>query len=107
MDPTAPWYVCSENGFLLHIKVSPSAKRCRILSCSENTPWVKIAVSSPPEKGKANQMLLSFLAKMLGVSMSECTLLTGSSSHRKKVSVSKKISYQDILALLNKGRESA
>lgn len=105
MNKTAPWYVLSDSGVLLTIKVSPAAKLCRILSCSEEAPWIKIAVSSPPEKGKANQMVLSFLSKTLEIPLSELHLLSGSASQHKKVSVSKKISYQSILALLNKERE--
>jgi uncharacterized protein (TIGR00251 family) len=100
MDKTPKWYISSPIGVILLIKVSPSAKKCQALPYSTESPWIKIAITAPPDKGKANEMLLSFVAKILRVKNSDCALLSGSTSKQKKVSISKKMSYQDILTLL-------
>lgn len=104
MKQNSPWYLPSSEGFTLVFKVSPSAKKTRVLSCLEEAPWIKIAIQSPPEKGKANHMLLLFLADILDVRASDCHLIAGSTSHIKKVSIGQKISYKDILRLLDIAR---
>jgi len=61
---------------------------------------LKIKVSAPPEKGKANQCLLKFLAKELGVKKSEVSLISGKTSPVKHVQVSG-ISAKTLLNKLN------
>jgi uncharacterized protein (TIGR00251 family) len=54
-----------QNGFFtFQAKITPSApktKFLRVMSCTD--VLVKIAVSAPPEKGKANTELIRFLSK--------------------------------------------
>lgn len=45
---------------------------------------LKIAVTQPPEKGKANQALIQTLAKALGVSKQQIELIAGQTDSRKR-----------------------
>ncbi len=56
---------------------------------------LKVAVTAPPEKGKANAAVLVELAKFLGVPRSSLELLSGDSSRNKRVLV-KGISADDV-----------
>ncbi len=51
------------NAVLLPVKIVPGASRTRLMGPWENR--VKIAVASPPEKGKANQAVTTLLAHLL------------------------------------------
>jgi len=49
---------------------------------------LKIRISAPPVDGKANSMLLAFLAKSFGVSKREVVLVSGQTSRQKRVAIS-------------------
>jgi uncharacterized protein len=44
---------------------------------------LKVALQAPPEKGKANQALQKFLAKSLGLSLSQIQIVSGLSNPSK------------------------
>lgn len=74
-----------QDGVLLGVKVVPGASRTRYLG-----PWrnlARIAVSAPPEKGKANQALVKYLADLLGVPKRSITVVRGQSSPIKKIRI--------------------
>jgi uncharacterized protein (TIGR00251 family) len=48
---------------------------------------VKIKVTAPPEKGKANQCLVEFLAKKLGVKKNAISIIAGQTNPVKQVQV--------------------
>jgi len=49
---------------------------------------LKVKVSAAPEKGKANQCLLKFLAKQLGVKKNSISIISGQTSPVKQLQVS-------------------
>ena len=53
------------DGFELRVKVIPGVGQTKIVG--EYGDRLKIRVAAPPEKGKANKELISFLKKLLGV----------------------------------------
>lgn len=69
----------------LQLKVVPGASR------DEITGWLgealKVKVSAPPEKGKANRAVLKLLAKLLGVSKSSITIVSGETSQQKVLEI--------------------
>jgi len=70
----------------LKIKVIPKSSRNEIAGrLPDGTLRVKVA--APPEKGKANAELRSFLARRLGVAKSAVTIVAGEASHHKVVRV--------------------
>lgn len=98
---TPEWFNQTENSFSILVKVSAGAKITRLLSCDINAPWIKIAIASPPEKGKANKALLTFLAKTFKVTASNCSIASGHTSSKKRVSIGKKINYDEFIKYLS------
>ena len=73
------------NAVLLPVKIVPGASRTRLLGLWENR--VKIAVASPPEKGKANQAVTSLLADLLGVRKRDVRVVSGTRSPMKTIRI--------------------
>ena len=67
----------------LHIKVIPKASKNAIVGWEEN--FLKIRVNAPPEKGKANEELIAFLAKSLRIPKSSISVEQGDNSRYKKL----------------------
>ena len=65
--------------------MKPGAPRSRVVGPYGDR--IKIDVAAPPEDGKANAELLSFLAKALGLPRSALSLVRGASSRDKEVAV--------------------
>jgi uncharacterized protein len=69
----------------LTILVQPRASRTEIVG-----PYgaaIKIRIAAPPVDGAANEELIRFLAKTLGVPKSAVTIVSGERGRRKVVSV--------------------
>ncbi|MCL7413459.1 MAG: DUF167 domain-containing protein [ANME-2 cluster archaeon] len=78
----------SPDGVVIDIEVTPGTKTVQVPS-GYNT-WrkrIEVRLSEPAQKGRANQQLLEFLAVLLGVKVSEVTLVSGLTAHRKTVHV--------------------
>lgn len=60
---------------------------------------LKIDIAAPPEKGKANEELIKFLAKKLGIPKNRIVIKTGITAREKKVEVND-FDVQDILKIL-------
>ena len=73
------------DGLLLPVKVVPGASRTRVLA--EWDGRLKIAVAAPPERGKANDALIAYLAKRLGLRRQQVTVTKGASSPIKTISI--------------------
>jgi uncharacterized protein (TIGR00251 family) len=74
----------------LTLKVTPNAKRSEILGPVEIAGGeiaLAIKLKAPPVDGKANQALITFLAKTLGVPRNTVTILRGEKSRVKVVEV--------------------
>lgn len=96
------WFHEQEKSIQLTVKISPGSKNTKILSFDEAAPWLKIAIHSPPEKGKANSALLSFLSKLFSVPLSSCSILSGHTSSKKKISIEKKMAYTECKTCIEK-----
>ena len=69
------------DGATLRVRAAPGATREGIRGVHAGA--VKIAVSSPPEKGKANERIREVLATALGLSSRRLVLLSGATSRDK------------------------
>lgn len=80
--PAVPGYA-SQNaqGIDLRLKIVPGARQDKIAGILGDR--LKIQVSAPPENGKANQAVISLLAKTLGLRPSDLTIISGLSDARK------------------------
>lgn len=66
---------------LLHVKVSPNAKVTEVLGFENDQ--LKIRLHATPEKGKANQELIDYLAEALKLPKQEVKLVKGQTSRLK------------------------
>jgi len=69
----------------IEIKVQPGARRNEVVGLKNDVLNLKIA--APPVKGRANDELINFLSKQLGISRGSITLEKGFTSRNKTVSI--------------------
>lgn len=74
-----------ESGVLLPVKVVPGASRTRYLG--EWDGHARIAVSAAPEKGKANEAVIEFIAGRVGVSRRIVSVAKGSTNPIKLIRI--------------------
>ena len=72
-------------GVVFSVKVVPGSSKTAIAGLLGN--MLKVKVSAPPEKGKANESLISFLAKRLGVKTRNIEIISGTSNPVKQIRV--------------------
>jgi uncharacterized protein len=72
-------------GVLIRVKVVPRASKDEISGQLDGA--IKIRLQAPPVEGKANKALVHFMAKMLDVSKSAVTILSGETGRSKRVAV--------------------
>lgn len=70
----------------LAVRVQPGARRNALLDRLANGEW-KLAVSAPPEDGRANEAVVELLAGLLGVKRRALTVVRGASSRSKVIEV--------------------
>ncbi len=82
---TGPTIREEDDGVVFSAKIVPASSRTAIAGLLDG--MVKIKVAAPPEKGKANQLLLSFLAKQLGIKTKALSIISGQSSAVKQIKI--------------------
>lgn len=74
-----------EGGVVFPTKIVPCSSRTCV--CGIFNGMLKIKISAPPEKGKANRSLIEFLAKQLGVKKNAISIISGQTNPIKQVQV--------------------
>lgn len=74
-----------EAGVRFSVRVQPRASRTDIAGIHGNA--IKIRVAAPPVEGAANQELVSFLAKQLGVPRAAVRIARGETGRQKVIEV--------------------
>ncbi len=88
---------------IFEVKVIPnSGKRKFVLDKSGR---LKCYLKSQPEKGKANDELMKFIARQLKIGKNMVTLVSGFKARLKKIKVDIDYSYDDLLPLLGVERQ--
>jgi hypothetical protein len=85
------------DGVVFTAKVVPGSSRTVVAGTLED--MIKIRVAAAPEKGKANQCLIAFLAKELGIKKNAIEILSGRTNPVKQVKVAG-ISATELMAKL-------
>lgn len=75
----------SDISFKLPVKVVPGSSRSGIAGWLGDT--LRVRVTAPPERGKANAAVESLLTKALGLSNGGARIISGGSSPRKIVEI--------------------
>ena len=78
MDPPT-----TVNSIRLNLRVSPGASRTAIVG-PHGDGW-KIRVVAAPERGRANESVVAFLATTLGLRRPDVRIISGTSSRNKTV----------------------
>jgi uncharacterized protein (TIGR00251 family) len=82
---TKPTIQESSGGVIFTAKVVPGSSRTIVAGTLDD--MVKVRVAAAPEKGKANQCLVTFLAKQLGVRKGDVEIVSGQTRPVKQVRV--------------------
>ena len=69
-------------GVLLPVRAQPGARKAGVQG--EQNGALKVAVTAPPEDGRANKALTELLREALGLKRSQLELLSGATSRDKK-----------------------
>jgi len=70
----------------LHIKVVPGSSRSRFAGRLGDA--IKIQISAPPERGKANAAVIKLIADTLGLGANQIEIVKGHSQPRKTLQIS-------------------
>jgi len=85
------------DGVEITVKVVPGASRDRIVGLLGDA--LKVQVSAPPERGKANAAVSALLAKALDISAKDVSVIRGITSPRKMVLVRSRSTEEVAVAL--------
>ena len=91
----------SQKGIILRVRLTPNSSCCKINGVfvdPNGDEWLKVSVISVPEKGKANQELIKFLASKLKISKSDLQIIGGELDRYKKILVQADKEQMKILA---------
>jgi hypothetical protein len=72
----------------IQVKVKPNSKHQNIEEVGDGS--LRVSLKSPPVDGKANQELITLLAKKFKVAKSQITIKSGLSGKNKLIEVSEK-----------------
>lgn len=75
----------SSSGAAFSLKVVPGASRSKVVGLLGSA--LKVAVSAPPEGGKANAEVIRVLASALNVTRSDIAIIAGETRPQKRVVV--------------------
>lgn len=81
-------YEQTKAGIVVRVRLTPNSSSCSIKGVFQNTEGggaLKISVTAVPEKGKANQALIAYLAKQLHLAKSRLEIISGETDCQKKV----------------------
>lgn len=74
----------------LRIKVIPKSAKTEIVDILEDTEHgktIKIRVKAAPERGKANEELIKFLSKEIGISSDKISIISGKTDRIKLIRI--------------------
>ena len=70
---------------IIQVKVIPNAAQNKIEGWREDV--LRVRIRAVPEKGKANEALIAYLAENLDISKSSISLVSGQSARIKRVAI--------------------
>ena len=74
-----------DDAVTFNAKIVPASSKTALAGMLDG--MLKIKIAAPPEKGKANQSLIEFLAKKLGVKKNAVTITSGQTNPVKTIQV--------------------
>jgi uncharacterized protein (TIGR00251 family) len=83
-------------GVILSVRAQPGARKAGVMG--EQAGALKVAVTAPPEDGKANKALVEVLRAALGLKRSQVELVSGLTSRDKRFLI--RVAAEDLHARL-------
>lgn len=77
-----PAWETTEAGIVLPVQAQPKSRRNAIVGVRQGR--LLVAVTAPPEDGKANDALLMVLVDALGIKRRQISLISGATTPRKR-----------------------
>jgi len=74
-----------DGGVVFTAKIVAGSSKTAV--CGLLGDMLKVKVAAPPEKGKANQALIDFLAKQLGVKKNAVSIISGQTKPIKQIQI--------------------
>lgn len=81
-------FAIADDGVFISLKVTPRASRNRALGVqilADGSAVLAVAVTAVPEGGKANEAVISLLAKEIRVARSALRIVSGAGARRKRL----------------------
>ena len=75
------WFRRTGQGWLISVHAQPGAKKSAVAGLHGES--LKVRVAAPPVEGKANEALIAFVAKALGVPRRAVSIVKGESAREK------------------------
>lgn len=91
--------VAHADGCLLSVRAKPGARKNAVIG--EHNGALKVAVTAPPEDGRANDAITDLLRKWLGLKRGQVELAAGPRSREKQFLI-RGLTAPELLALLQK-----
>ena len=93
------WFKQTPTGIVLNLHCQPGAKLTKVVGLHDGC--LKISLQAPALENKANEMLLTWLAKRLKVPQKQIQLLSGQNSRIKRVEIWGSITAEQIIEVLS------
>lgn len=75
----------TDTGLSILLKVQPNSKKNAIVGTYGK--MLKVSVTSPQEKGKANKAVIKLIATELGIKTSQINIVSGQTAREKKIHI--------------------
>ena len=82
---TRAWCSAVPDGVRLTLQITPNAKKTEVIGLLDGA--LKLRLQAPPVEGKANEALVKYLARALGVPRGAVTITHGHTGKRKLVEI--------------------
>lgn len=79
------WHYWDDDVLILLLHLQPNASKNEWAGLHGDR--LKLRITAPPVDGKANQLLIAWLAKQFGVNKTACVLLCGETGRQKKIAI--------------------
>lgn len=83
--PDSPWMRVAVDEVVIEVTARPGASRRGAIGVTADR--LVVGVNSPPEKGKANDELIEYLAREMRVPRSALMIVRGETSRRKTIRI--------------------
>lgn len=75
----------TDEGVIIRVRAQPGARRNGVTGVREGE--LCVAVTAPPDRGRANDAIVKVLAEVIGVPRSRVKILSGETNRHKRVMV--------------------